>query len=514
MTLKGPKRFLLAFAATVIGGFAAVVAVNAVVDPFWRFDLITIHGINGQRPVFSSYARLSKAGVVCRLRPRQIVFGTSRVEVGLDPKHPGWSEESGPVYNMGLSGIGLKELLLNFRHAVNTSPLSRAVIGLDFLMFNANREATVFGTEVIDFDINQLVLDREDSCWRKLYYNAGRFFGTQGLFYSYFTVKGQLTEADRTDKSKANAWASLYDRDGFRSYFHIGFDLLLGANGTRWAFSEGQEHYYVIKVWRPPPGNRYCFAKPGQPSTMDTFRELVRTARQSGVDVRFYLEPLHARMMLAIQDAGLWPQFEDWKRGIVDVLSEEAKASGKPQFPIWDFSGFNSVTDEHVPGPEDKTTRMRWFWEDSHYNKEAGDMILDRVLDYQAPGRTIPQDFGIRLRPENIEDWLVATRKAGRDYVGAEPGEARMVQETVASALAGSAGSNCGYYMDELRAASAALQRGDTATANAAIARAIAIDAADRQRAADMGVTYWEPGFATALQSVQEGAKPPPDPGG
>ena len=507
MTLKGPNRFLLAFAAAVIGGFAAVPAIDVVVDPFWRFDLVTIRGINEQRPVFSSYARLSKAGAVCRLRPRQVTMGTSRVEVGLDPHHPGWSEEPSPVYNLGLAGIGLKELLLNFQHAVNTSPIKRAVIGLDFLMFNANREATVFGTEVLDFDRNQLVLDPGDSCWRTLRYNARRFFGTEGLYYSFLTVTSQLTQADRTDGTKVTAWMSLYDRDGFRSYFAAGYNLLLDADGARPKFSELQEQYYVRKVWRPPPGYRYCFSKPGQPNTMDTFRELVRIARRSGVDVRFYLEPVHARMMLAIQDAGLWPQFEDWKRGIVEVLAEEAKESGKPEFPVWDFSGFNSVTDEHIG----KTMRMRWFWEDSHYKKETGDLMLDRVLDYHVPEYTIPQDFGVRLRSDNIEDWLVATRKAGRAYVDAEPDEVRRVQETVAGVLEGSAGSNCGYYMDELRTASAALHRGDTETANAAIERAKAIDAADRGRAAEMGVTYWEPGFAAALRTVEEGGQLSPN---
>ena len=109
---------------------------------------------------------------------------------------------------------------------------------------------------------------------------------------------------------------TLYDRDGYRSYFAIGFNLILSGIGTRAVFS--QEKYYVRKVWRPPPDERYCFTRTGQPNTMDTFRDMVRFARQSGVNVRFFLEPQHARLMLALQDAGLWPQFEDWKRDVVE----------------------------------------------------------------------------------------------------------------------------------------------------------------------------------------------------
>lgn len=505
--MNHPRTFFTAFLGLLVLATAAMVAINVVVDPFWRFDLVTLRGINGQRPVFSSFARSGKAGEVCRIRPAQVAIGTSRIEVGIDPQHPGWSDEPGPVYNLGLSGIGLKELSLTFQHVVNTSPLKRAVIGLDFLMFNANREAVVFGTEVLDFDESQLVLSRDGSCRRTFLQDANRLIGIRGFMYSAMTIAGQLGAADEADNDKELAWLSLYDRNGFRPYFPIGFNHILNRIGTRTAFS--QEKYYIIKVWRPPPDERYCFTRPGQPNTFDVFRDMVRFARRFGVDVRFYLEPQHARMMLALQDAGLWPQFEDWKRGVVEILAKEAEESDKPQFPLWDFSGFNSITDEHIPDEGDNTTRTRWFWEGSHYRKAAGDLILDRLLNYHTSD--VPADFGVRLSTENIESWLVATRKAGRDYIHAEPGEARFVQGVVESALDGSSGSNCGYYMDQLRAGSAALRRDDKVTAKADFERAKAIDENDRRRAADMGEAYWEPGFASALQTAEAGGELPPN---
>jgi tetratricopeptide (TPR) repeat protein len=216
-------------------------------------------------------------------------------------------------------------------------------------------------------------------------------------------------------------------------------------------------------------------------------------------------------MMLAIQDAGLWPQFEDWKRGIVTILAEEAKESGKPQFPLWDFSGFNSVTDEHIPDADDKTTRVKWFFEPSHYKKETGDLILSRVLNYHTTEQVALSDFGVKLSPENIESWLASTRAAGRDYVRAEPGEARFVENVVDRALTGSAGSNCGYYMEELRTAGAALRRDNQEEANSAVERAKAIDERDRQRAAELGVAYHEPGFESALQAAEAGRDLPPN---
>jgi tetratricopeptide (TPR) repeat protein len=503
MASQSPRRFLQAFAAAIVIGLVTMVAINIVIDPFWRFDLVTVPSINGQRPLFANFLRMSKAGVVCRLRPAQIAIGTSRVEIGMDPNHPAWATAPGPVYNYALGGLGLRELSLNLRHAKNAGHVKRAVIGLDFLMFNANREASVFGTEVLDFDEAQLVLGPNDGCWSAFFYNANRFIGPQGLIFSFLTVTHQLKEPN----SNPEAWV-LYDKDGFRSYFPL---ALLSVPSSRIFFSDAQEKYYVSKIWRPPPSERYCFTAAGGQNTMDTFRDMVRFARQSNMDARFYLEPLHARMMLALQDAGLWPQFEDWKRGIVTILSEEAQESGKPPFPLWDFSDFNSVTDEHIPSFDDETTRMKWFWEPSHYKKETGDMILDRVLDYHRIERVDPADFGVKLSLENIESWLVNTRTAGRDYVRAEPNEASFVRDVVDRALAGSDGSNCGYYMDELRIASAAVRRGDKESANKAIERAKAIDERDRRRAVETGVAYREPGFDLALQAAEAGKAIPPN---
>jgi hypothetical protein len=50
------------------------------------------------------------------------------------------------------------------RKAAHASPqLKRVLLGLDFLMFNANREAVVFGTEVFHFDERRLLVSAHDT---------------------------------------------------------------------------------------------------------------------------------------------------------------------------------------------------------------------------------------------------------------------------------------------------------------------------------------------------------------
>jgi hypothetical protein len=302
---------------------AAMVATNIVVDPFWRFGLVEIPRFNAQKTEFPAFARLGKAGMICPLQPTSVILGTSRVEVGIDPTHPALLP--GLAYNLALAGSGLHELDLTLRHAVHASPkLKRALLGLDFLMFNANREAVVFGTEVFHFDEGRLLVSTHDTCWRSFLYDLELLLGPKALLYSRATFFGQKLEPTTAASPDVASWMGNYDRQGFRNNFYIIQKLLVPKRGYRGLFGTGQEQAYVEHVWRPAPDQRYCFKRDGQPNTFVTFRGMLDFARAAGIDLSIFINPIHARLLLALRDAGLWPQYEEWKRRMVEVLAAEA----------------------------------------------------------------------------------------------------------------------------------------------------------------------------------------------
>jgi hypothetical protein len=183
-------------------------------------------------------------------------------------------------------------------------------------------------------------------------------------------------------------------------------------------------------VWLPPPDRNYCFSRDGL-NTFETFKDLIRFARQAGLDLRLFIDPVHARLLLAMRYAGLWSLYEEWKRQLVQILAEESRESGKPPFPLWDFSGFKVVTTETVPSAGDLDTPVKWFWEPAHYKKETGDLILDRVLSYQTSARLIPKDFGILLTPKNVNSVLMTDSEKGEDYLRREAADAALVKNVV-----------------------------------------------------------------------------------
>jgi Flp pilus assembly protein TadD len=515
MTSPSARNFVFAFAATVGFCVLAIVGLNVIVDPFWRFDLATIEGLNLQRTQFPSTARLGKPGVVCRMQPTKAILGTSRAEVGLDPRHPGFNTVPGKTYNLALAGLGAGELLATLKHAKFASPnLKQVVIALDFFMFNANREAVVFGTEVLDFDPDRLLHSASDTCLRVFLHDFDRLVWTRGVRYSIATVVQQIWSPEKGPRTQNQyiRWMNLYDQSGYRGDFfsvrardfeRIGSRVVVdGPPAHRVA---AQERYYSVRVWRPPPTNRYCFTAPGQPDTLDIFREILRFGHQTGLDIRFAINPIHARMLVALRDIGLWPLYEDWKRKLVEANETEAQAAGAAPFPLWDFSGVTSVTAEKVPEDDDYRSKMKWFWEPSHYTAAAGNLMLDKIFGYHDPARPLPGDFGLLLDSSSIEPWISRTRESLRRYIADEPGETEIVHNSLEPVIKIADGSNCGHDMDAVIAGSDALQRGDTVTADVQFKRASEIHESERQRYADLGVPFREYAFNDALSRAKTG---------
>ncbi len=176
------NSFLRGFFFPLKLAIAATVVMNLIVDPFGRYDLVTVRGFNALRTQAGSHPRLSKLAMVCRDKPEAVVIGTSRIGIGIDPRHPGWGAVAGHVYNLGMPGMGLQEAALTLQHAVYASGRLRlAIVGLDFLMFNANREALAPETEKVTYDPRRFVLSASDSCVASFLHDLDWWLGVNGL---------------------------------------------------------------------------------------------------------------------------------------------------------------------------------------------------------------------------------------------------------------------------------------------------------------------------------------------
>ncbi len=400
-------RYLKHFALIAGSLLVTAVAFNAVVDPYGVTKLISLERINAAKPKEWENARIAKPFEVARRHYDAIVLGTSQVERGIDPDYPALSAGGIALYNMGLSELRLYETRLLLDYSIKASGIDAAVVSLDFGRYNRPPEdATTALPE--DWDKSRLILDylRTLISLRSLsdsfttlrtnragsaslehlpngVLNVDRFFAQAG----YPDVRGSFDSVDAV-------------------YINSAYDRMLAARPE--LLRGGFDHKALQRI--------------------------LALARERQIKLHFFIPPVHAREMEVIAYLGLVPLFQRWKAEVACVLeTESANSPDRAAFPLWDFSGYNSITTEPVPAKGETGARMKWFYDPIHFTPRAGNVILGRIFQLDDPGLAPFGDFGVRVSPGSMQKQIDLDREARKRYLERYP----EISETIAALRVG-----------------------------------------------------------------------------
>ncbi len=389
------SRFLKTWLLTTVLGLLFVMGFNLVVDPYGVFRLFELSGFNHHKPRAATQVHAAKRHGLERVQPRGLILGNSRADIGLDPRHPAWPPSARPVYNLAVPGAGMGAAYRYLKQAFEQGSPRLVVLGLDFMDF-----PHPLAPKPEDYTGPQGLVEAAppQQSWRqRLEEQFTLLLSLSATLDSFYTVAAQrLPEtADMTALgfNPLREYAGYVRTEGHYALFRQR-DLENFKNQLRY------------------PANLYFADAAGSPS-IDTLRALIRDCQQRNIELRLYIHPYHAHLNESLIAAGLWPTFENWKREIARIVAQE----GQGKVPLWDFSGYNTITTEPVPKQGDTKTRMQWYWESGHYKKAVGDMILDRVLGHGEPSRPIPEDFGARLDTGTLEAHLRRIQAARNTYL-------------------------------------------------------------------------------------------------
>lgn len=396
-----PRHYLLVLAASVAGFTVATAAVNRVIDPFAYFGSLRVPGLNARKTEAAAFTALTKAGQVAHARPSTVLFGTSRVDIGLDPLHSGWRADQRPVYNYGLPDSTVLSMREQLAHVLAVSPVKSVVVGIEFQDFLRGARPV---TEQLD-DVRQRFVDlaRGGGSWaqsrRRLVDAVSSTCTLQALLASAATVasQGRPRGGDVSEQGLTSElpYLELVSRDGQ----HI---LFLQKNRDL-ALARVKAAQRLLQLGAEP------FAE------LKALAEFLAFAREKGVQVTLLMPPYHAHFLEIVDAAGLWPLFEAWKRRVLAEVArhnEQAidKAGQVAPVTLWDFAIYDPRTTEAIPPPGDRRTRLEWFWEPVHFSKALGDVIVRRITQAE------PNGFGERLTAGNIEPWLARDRERRSEY--------------------------------------------------------------------------------------------------
>ena len=392
-------RYLCLLAASCLVTLGAAAVFNAAVDPYGVFGAPAIAGLNAFKSQAGQRGATFKTHGVAAVRPKALILGNSRAEVGFDPKHPSWPAGSRPVYNGALPGTGPGVALDLFAHALAVGELRRVVLGVDFLDFLVRPDESILPAR-------PRALLAPASHARDMFTAS---VSADALLDSLATIRAQ----PRPDASGLTPLGF----NPMREYATIarvdGYEAMFRQRNLDNARRLVRGPHAIL-----PTGSRTS-------TEFETVRAILRLAAAHGCRVELVVYPYHAQLLVLMQEAGLWPVYGAWLEHLARLVEEERARDPRLAAALWDFSAPSRWTSEAVPERGGPRFEVRDYWEAGHFKNSLGDQVLARVL---SPAGT-PESFGTVLDAAGVPGHFARSTAALAEYRANHP---RVAQELAA----------------------------------------------------------------------------------
>ena len=353
------RRILL----PVFAGLGVLIALAMAADPYRLFGT----GVTEQKPRLYRQAVMAKTYALERANPRTLLLGGLPAQSGLDPQSPVWPADARPVFNAALEGgdLFLASRLLD--ETIAGGSVKTVLVALDFRAF-LQPPTPATDMPPVSADERRLKQDRagRPNRYRLLQLGLDRI----GAILSPVAILDSVyTLADQRG-------GTLTPR---------GFDPTRAQTGDLFAGSIAQQRQALSAAPRPDFLALYDNAE------FRALKRIMQQTRRHGIRLVLFIPPCHARWLDLVQQIGLWPWFEDWKRALVHALALE-KGGGEDVL-LMDFSGYHPDADA-----------TRGTWNAVPFKPALGDEILKRLVLEQG-------SFGEVLTPETVEVALARERQ-------------------------------------------------------------------------------------------------------
>lgn len=372
--------------------------INVLVDPYGLFEIWRNQGVNEIKPMAGTRVQATKPYQLARARPKTLIAGNSRPELGIDPASECWTSDDRPVFNASMPGVRIYDQARMIQSAIQGGTVMRLLWGLDFIDFVSNEHRMDARWPLPGSAIDKRLpttasgLKNPDYAWYSLLGMRDAALSLDAMRDSIFTVLQQ-----------GDAYSSTRRSDGFnpaRDYIGI-----INTEGQGVLFR--QKNSEIIRRLSLPglalyaPGDNWS-------REFESVQFILHLAEQAGIETSLFINPYHADYMTAIDVTGKWPLFEAWKRHLTILVSTSERAT------IWDFNAFDRYSIAPPPDYLALGNVLKWYWEPAHYRAELGNLIVARMRDMPCPEND--SSFGSPLYPHNIESHLLKLRTQMNSY--------------------------------------------------------------------------------------------------
>jgi len=378
---------------------AALAGFNAFIDPYGYFDPPTIAGVNELPLGFNHRPLLAKSLAVSEQRPATIILGNSRAEAAYDPRHAAITLR--PAYNLAIGGAGIDMLRRYFLEALAAGGLREVILALDLTMFDPDANAPNADLDAALLTDSSGKLEVGARKWRRL---------------AFILLSGTTSSDSWWSYTHQQKPVAIYDRSGLR---REAYDIAQVARegGPRQA-SLRVEASFLAGTLRDVESGKF---RASYAATLAALQEIIDLSAKHGIQLKLIINPIHTRQTYALEAAGLWPLYENWKRDLVSAVQRA------PQLVVlWDFSGVSACAGESMPTGANAASAMRWYRESSHFRRVLGTRVLDRVFDRPDDGAC--PGLGQRLEPATLAAALAEQSATLRHWVETHAADAAEIE--------------------------------------------------------------------------------------
>jgi hypothetical protein len=366
------RRFLRNWFIGLLLIAAAVLAVTIGVDPYGVIGTPTIKGLTADKVAAADRPRLTKPLMVERRDWRTLILGASNTDVGMDPTSAAWPAADQPVFNYAIDGGDPVAQLRFLQHAlVSIHPkLILVAIELEDAMVMPPRPGKVSPAEAaaaaVAYGYDTRLRVQADGtrnpgyALQRLQDTVFATFSLQALTDSVLTLLRQ-NDPERTRETP----------EGQNS----------AGNFARWLRTEGSYSLVMNKDIERTP-KLLAWAAEGR-TTVAPLASIIRLAHTHDARVIVFIMPSYVDQLEVLRQTGLTPLFDRWKMDVARTI--ETADPTAPPTPLWDFTGISPYTTELLPGPNDTTRPLQYFWEPIHFRTALGDLMVRRMLDNGGP---------------------------------------------------------------------------------------------------------------------------------
>lgn len=379
------KKFTIQIVVSILILIAFIIALTWIVDPFDIFDSPKISHFNENKPKVGRHSRIYKACVLQKIKPKIIFLGTSRTEYGMDPNNQNFAALN--AYNCAM-GSGLPVEYEYYADVAIKNGAKHIIIGTDLFAFYSK-------------DLVHEGFDNE-------------------IFNSHIPLKYFLSiEAFKSSVKTIGTSAPTSFLETGRVDPKLLQDELDNLGGYKKSFQHSEKQYLSGNY-----GDSFCKAKAEH---WKAFERILDKAYHHNVKVTLFISPSHANQWEILDLAQGYGIFEEFKRRLVAINEKTAFKNKKEPFTIWDFTGYSTFTTEEVP--KMANWKMKWYWDSSHYKKELGDIMLDRMFAGNFSGGEEYPNFGVILTSKNIEAHLAKLRVDRTRWQDSHPVDIQEIQD-------------------------------------------------------------------------------------